>query len=125
MSSELKPCPFCGGLDQSKNYIDGVLVRMSCHKCPLEFSQVEDEDLISEWNTRTEPKWIDVNDRLPEIDREWELFLVAGSGGISCVGFWNTRSRKFLDEPFGMALEYPVTHWQPFPTPPIKDKEQV
>tara|TARA_R100000951_G_scaffold88912_1_gene77047 strand:- start:324 stop:560 length:237 start_codon:yes stop_codon:yes gene_type:complete len=62
-------------------------------------------------------EWISVDDRLPEIKRDWETFIVANSGDVF-VGYWNRRSGKFLDEPYGMEMSGSATHWMPLPDAP-------
>lgn len=64
------------------------------------------------------PKWISVNDRLPNEEDEGTEFLV--TNGVLCVvcewrGYWN-------NDPFcGDKVCDEVTHWMPFPPPPTEE----
>ena len=61
-------------------------------------------------------KWISVDDRLPEMEKEVLVF----TGGDLCVawcataldGWWETQPDDWD------TCKYPVTHWQPLPDPP-------
>ncbi|MCP4984581.1 MAG: DUF551 domain-containing protein [Colwellia sp.] len=55
--------------------------------------------------------WIDVNDRLPEID-EFVLFCCADNGYMQV-----DHIDKDMDVPCWL-METFVTHWQPLPSPP-------
>lgn len=54
-------------------------------------------------------QWIDVKDRMPEID---DRYLVIEDHHYNWIGISTMRHGKF---------DINITHWMPLPQPPIKD----
>lgn len=63
-------------------------------------------------------EWTSVNAALPTPQDDGHMFLVfSPSVGCSDVGFWRSRSGKFLDEPMGFEYR-DISHWMPMPESP-------
>jgi hypothetical protein len=62
-------------------------------------------------------EWVDVEDRLPCAESGEYQMLICDSDRNVFVGSWNGRSKKFFDEPMGMAVNR-VTHWAMLPDAP-------
>ena len=67
-----------------------------------------------------QPKWISVDERLPEPWRN-VLIGVAEPEKVLAPGYWNDRDKQWLY--FWNDKEVPsVTHWMPLPEPPEDTK---
>lgn len=62
-------------------------------------------------------KWIDVKDRLPDIDID--VIIYTKWGGVRC-GWYNPELQVWFDI-YGTTIKS-VTHWRELPDPPIKVK---
>ena len=91
-------------------------------------SQCTSSDYCKGWNDAVDemPKWIDVNERLPERDGETVLCYVKNSstdGETYVTGCIQQRKHWFLQTcNIGVATfpnhYWKVTHWMPLPEPP-------
>lgn len=56
--SELKPCPFCGGVPEHEIFHDGffMMCRVTCGKCGAEITRVFElgGEAICDWNRRAD-----------------------------------------------------------------------
>jgi len=113
--TDLKPCPFCGGVDFvcSSNGMYNYFV--SCDGCGVEGpASVDDDSAMTEWDIRAQDQWIPVGERWPEDGLE-VLFLMPTTGIKS--GYC------YEGEPFHVApKDIAITHWQPLPPPPKENK---
>lgn len=68
-----------------------------------------------------QPKWISVEERLPEEDGRCVLCAVKDYWGVAvCEGYYSKVSNRIWPNDQDCALGK-VTHWMPMPTPPKED----
>lgn len=103
-ADDLLPCPFCGEMPEVEN-ISGVLISCSCKLEPGVCGDIN--TAIAAWNTRAEPRWIPVSERLPE--KEGAYYVVLKDGNVGHTWFPSPRR-----DWHAMG----VTHWMPLPLPP-------
>ena len=106
-ADDLLPCPFCGQMPVITQTKNGVLVSCVEPKCPMDivatYIDLSPSDVITAWNTRAEPRWIPVSERLPE---ENDAVLVVWKDGDIGLAFMHKDDWDY------------ATHWMPMPEPP-------
>lgn len=66
------------------------------------------------------PKWISVEERLPEDQRS--VLTVNGHGEIRIMGLWSKRGDAWTWVHNDRMMHYnDITHWMPLPEPPKED----
>lgn len=145
MSTELKPCPFCGGTDiKIDRHIEsrsptGELFTMCCYDCGATFpGRYRRELLVKAWNKRVDTSkptqsWIPVSERRPCDNQPVDVYVVVVGGNnngdksrvsncfydedVNRFWYWNQRcTRKVYFSGFD------VTHWMPLPSAPEQNK---
>ena len=128
--SELKPCPFCGGVAQVNTWTMHGITESRCFcpnsDCPNSVRTVA----LEQWNTRpiedaltariaeleAERRWIPVSERLPD---NWESVLtidISKSTRDMVTAFYNPETSLWSTH---FLCDLWVTHWMPLPEPPI------
>ncbi len=120
--SDLKPCPFCGGMPKVNDWTLKGITDKRCfcdnEKCPVYLSKTI---AIDDWNIRpiedalnariaeleAERRWIPVSERLP---KEKQSVLALDRTGTA----YHWEYSKCLSNIF---VGY-YTHWMPLPNPP-------
>lgn len=108
--SELKDCPFCGGIAELYEGEAGFSVEcaeFSCRAGTLD-SDLRKDKAIEIWNKREQQdNWISVGDRLPD---------------ERCLAYtpYQSDDMAYRIIPAGLFRKAAsnATHWQPLPTPP-------
>ena len=73
------------------------------------------------------PKWISVEDRLPEDDVDVIVYAVSNNGGYTIVITFHTHRLYGLNiegwaSPWQyFSMHYTITHWMPLPEPPEEE----
>ena len=86
---------------------------------------VDEQDLAlqkaeNDLNTSRQAKWISVEERLPEDQRN--VLTVNGHGNIGIMGFWGMRGARLTWLHLGRLMHYnDITHWMPLPEPPKEE----
>lgn len=124
--SELKPCPFCGGVAQVNTWTMHGITESRCFcpnpDCPNSVRTVA----LATWNTRpiedalnariakleAERRWIPVSERLPENGGEYWVWFDDDFTGIKTSGYCDYSKQNGWDN------TERVTHWLPLPEPP-------
>jgi Lar family restriction alleviation protein len=130
--SNLKPCPFCGGVAKLKapGYEHYSPCWVKCTQCGAEGPTKSSEEKAEKgWNERAqEDKWIPVKEKLPDKDGR---YLVCDGGAVleACFSptgqlrrnqngeFYRLPSWSTTDCYESEDLDH-VTHWMPLPEPP-------
>lgn len=147
MSSEMKPCPFCGNKamyreSESEAGFIGACpfeLKIECINCDAEQSVCGDyrkanlnelkQKVIDKWNTRKQLEakggWVSVKERLPERFQS-VAFVVKSEDEKYHRKVYGGRFQGIMFE--GESCEYPGfsvpgiefegSHWQPLPPPP-------
>ena len=69
------------------------------------------------------PKWISVEERLPEDQRS--VLTVNGHGEIRIMGLWSKRGDEWTWVHNDRMMHYnDITHWMPLPEPPKEDAHE-
>lgn len=134
MSTELKPCPFCGGeasmVSDAGYFMDGNYVR--CLECEQEFVQATAESAAAVWNRRDNEIALRPIDTAPkdgtrflgaeyDADEGWMIgiYLWCKTSHVPLYGFHLTGG-----DPEDMNIANP-SHWMPLPTPPTPTHPQL
>lgn len=146
MTSELKPCPFCGG--EAEHILDNIYSNdpkrihatwVQCTKCGSDGKHIVDRhdndhrsEAIKAWNTRTQPP------ALSEPKEEWRDIESAPKDGTEIWGYWEHLPNKwqgvvkaFFDDGEDLiwlgndwgSINATPTHWMPLPNPPNAQRE--
>jgi len=112
---DLKPCRVCKTEPDIRGH-DAEMGRfiLGCSACKVEVygpTREQRDENWNRWNRRA--GWVRVEDGPPE---EWRAVIVAGGCAIYKSGHWYSIMDRGLNQP--ERIEWPVTHWQPLPTPP-------
>lgn len=119
--SELKNCPFCGGIDIdiTDDFYGCHVYCISCHAKTKDYWTKE--ETIEAWNTRADG-WISVKERLPE-KNEKVMIYVKNCFGHYYIDIARLEGKKkdiFRNLDVNYGLEE-VAYWQPLPEPPKGD----
>ena len=119
---ELKACPFCGATWEHDDQYDASLI---WHEdwCILHLHTIYDDDhkAIKAWNTRAEPEWVSVEDRLPESAVDvWTYTKADGAKPIK--GYYHRSMGHWV---VASWVVWTVTHWCEIkePAPPESEAE--
>jgi hypothetical protein len=115
--NELKPCPFCEGVNLNLNCDDKRLMcdTVECNGCGALVPS-------SEWSARAD-RWISVDDNLPVSAKgQWSQPVIAMSdaGLIYKLSYFNGDDSGCWQRTssFAESASKIVTHWMPLPVPP-------
>ncbi len=124
--NELKPCPFCGGVDVEIIHCeDGCcgakprLMECKCG-CSLWVSANNDKEAIETWNTRhNDVKWIRVEDE-PKENGHYQIWDNGYGEGIFRNGEWKSTDRPIKNAMGVQCLRVTLhpTYYMPLPAPP-------
>lgn len=80
-----------------------------------------DHDYCAGWNDAVDamPRWISVEERLPEPKEDVALYIRYGDVSFIRTG-WRMGNGQFIC-PNDSLSGYEVTHWMPIPQPPKED----
>ena len=121
--------------DEIKKGLECCGVRGKCHSCPYESPGTADcvGKLLTDALAYTQqleaqvPKWISVEERLPEDDVDVLVYAV-GNNEISCVAMtsYTHHMHGYNIEGWRSPWQYffyerKITHWMPLPEPPEED----
>ena len=128
--------------EEIKRWVDG---RATCNTCPKEHEvgceygeRTEDcqmtidtiayiEHLESERDAALAkvPKWISVEDRLPENKKETADCYLVTDGAFIWMAYWGCKEWQFAqctDSPY--VIDWTdITHWMPLPEPPKEEEK--
>lgn len=127
---EIKPCPFCGGIENETVFI-GLCppshFRIVCIPCAIEMKQDRKDKVIFHWNQRAsvkqmEGEWMPVTLGMPEVG-EYKLLWLNGTwlkGKRLYFGAWRIifadGEKDYNDD------EIKVQFYMNEPQPPVTDK---
>ena len=112
---------------------DKIMLGLSCHsrskcsECPYEdmpecsSKLAADAAVMYKQLEAAQPKWISVEERLPEFERR--ALVVNGHGRVFILAFWRKTENKWswIDESSHFKHYNDITHWMPLPEPPKED----
>ncbi len=113
--TDLKPCPFCGGVNILSGG-DDKYVGVWCDDCGA--SGPNGYNCGSDWNRRASP-WQPI-ETAPRDGTSVDLWIESGRGGYRLENhcFINGSWRDENGLPFGNPVTSSATHWMPLPEPP-------
>ena len=120
-TSDLKPCPFCGGEADSKRVLvafEGAQRWVGCEKCGFYRRQTNDskesqDAAIAAWNRRA-AGWISPGDRLPEIG----VYVMCWDGRMMFVAKNEAEGGEWWEYYASERATRRVTKWAPLLDPP-------
>lgn len=127
---ELKPCPFCGNIQQL-NYVElsNGLHYIECARCgaaPHRLGARDRETAVKYWNSVN--RWISCSESLPKSVGNKVLVFCTGEDVNDYVGFGHYENFKHIETWYNLETGFPfanwgltVTHWIPRPEPPEKE----
>ena len=121
--SELKPCPFCGS-ENIRIQPEGDYWEAYCIDCDVARQGSNYERMTDAWNERVNSNWIDVSDRLPEIQFSGESKTVLVT--LENNGLLLTSTACLTDDGWREDVEgLYILAWQPIPEPYQRQEEEI
>ena len=119
------------GLECCEKYMNGAPEEECCHVCNYQYNCAELKldalALIQQLEAQV-PKWISVEERLPETQVTVVLALKRDGGGsriaIGSRAHW-TPFRYYIDGGTCAVDAGRVTHWMPLPEPPKEEERKA
>jgi len=140
MSEKLKPCPFCGSdkIEYDRDGVEFVPFVVWCSQCGATIdaeANCRDSDVppFDRWNTRSPlvhneaiekaAGWRDIG----SAPKDGRRILISDGNDVWAATWLDNSQTKWpwkgwkTDKgiPIGEHAKNPITHWQPYPSPPV------